>query len=310
MKKSHLLPLLLCLLLCLSACGEASPAPAPAPAESAAEEAPSGELAPTPTPSVPEELTVCYSLPAADDAAAGLLACFSGAEELDCSFLYPDDCEQWVEDGVIRLSPRRYFARVFLSSVRRDSEDAPDSLLGLLDTAKWNSTANETTVGGRYDALRMSNWKYDTYRRWIVWATETRYYTLYASCFDRYADNANAILDTIAASFTGGEDLVSASAERGELLRQRDGLSLFFEGASLAPNEGGYALRVELRAANAASLPATLAAGENACTVDPGESALWPLRLPLPAQSPCRLEARLGDELLEDFGPDLLIKES
>lgn len=310
MKKLRL-PALALISLLLCSCAQSAPVPAeplpPSPAvQEQSAETPAEE---TPLP-VPDALELSCSLPRAEDAAYDCLSYFSGAEELDCAFCYPEHCELWVEDGVIRLSPRTYFARVFLSSIRKDSEDAPDGLLGLLDTAKWGSTANETTVGGRYDALRMSNWKYDTYRRWIVWETDERYYTLYASCFDRYEDNTNAILDAIASSFLASADCVSANVERGGLLRSCAGLSLYYDGAALETDGDGAILRLNLRAVDSTPSPASITAAEAVCELAPGESVDWPLRLSLAGQSPCQLSARLGDESLETFALDLLIKES
>ena len=190
MKARRLCALLLCALL-LSGCGAAPLSQSPAPAvESAMPSAPaeSPEAAPasdvTVTEDLPDALRFSVSLPALPDSPYDLERCFSGADEHDCAFCYPDFCEQWVEDGVIRLSPRRFFGRIFLSSVRRDAPDAPQTLLSLLDTAKWGASANEMTVGSGHDGLRMSHLKYDTYRRWIVWEAGDRYYTLYAACFD------------------------------------------------------------------------------------------------------------------------------
>ena len=313
MVSKRLNALLLCLLLLLSACGqgaaesvpELTPEAAPQSADAVNEESAPAE---TPVP-VPEKLALSYKLPEADDS---LPRCFSGADEQDCAFSYPDNCDEWVEEGVIRLSPRNYFARVFLSSVEKDGEDAPEDLLALLDTAKWNSTANEMTVGGRYGGLRMSNWKYDTYRRWIVWETDARYYTLYASCFDRYADRTNAILDAIASSFVAGDELVSASAERGALLRYADGVRLCYSDASIGTTEeDAPALVLELEAENSGAESVTLMAADAILELKSGESALWPITVLLTeGETTLHLDARSGGESLPGFGLDIMIKES
>lgn len=318
MKARRLCALLLCALL-LSGCGAAPLSQSTAPAlESAMPSAPAESPEATPasdvtvTEDLPDALRFSVSLPALPDSPYDLERCFSGADEHDCAFCYPDFCEQWVEDGVIRLSPRRFFGRIFLSSVRRDAPDAPQTLLSLLDTAKWGASANEMTVGSGHNGLRMSHLKYDTYRRWIVWETGDRYYTLYAACFDRYEDTINAVLDTIVASFLTQEELTGCSCAPGALLRQSRGLSLSYDSASLALTDEGFALRLLLRADSASDSPVVLSAGSAVCTISPGESALWPLELPLSGggETTLSITARSDDADLADLGLELIIKET
>lgn len=244
MKRTVCTLLALCLLAgLLSGCAEELPPLPPPPGKETAEpveqtpaprSAPAEEPAPAPAdpePSFSGALELGYALPAVEDAPSQPPLCLSGPEAHDCAFRYSESCELWVNnEGVIRLEPRRYFARFFLSSVLRGGEDAPQELSDLLDTAKWNAAANEMTVGGKYAALRMSSWKYDTYRRWIVWETPERYYTLYVSCFDVNQKNVNAVLDTITESFRTGSDLVSASARPGETLCRDGAAELRYSG--------------------------------------------------------------------------------
>ena len=65
--------------------------------------------------------------------------------------------------------------RMFVSSVFRDAESAPDELLDLLETGKYGTYADEGTAGSGWRALRALHLKYDTWRDWIAWETPERY---------------------------------------------------------------------------------------------------------------------------------------
>ena len=250
MKKSIAYLLLLALLLPLL-CACASPAPA-APAESP-EEPIEETPAPSPTPEpVPEALALGFTLPAAVDEDGDEIGLYySPREEHNCCFNYPLNCALWEEeDGTIRISPIRWFARIIFTPISRSAEDAPAAMLDLLEPGKWGSVPSEVTVGDGVDALRMSNTKYDTYRRWIVWETEDHFYLLYGVCFDRYEDSLNDILDVVASSFRKADSLSVELPESGTLLRSEDGLRLSYSDASCRIAEEGAELSLTITVEN------------------------------------------------------------
>lgn len=249
MKKTIAILLLLSLLLA-ALCGCASPAPAQV---AEAQEDPSDETpAPAPTPeSVPEALELGFTLPAATDEDGDEIGLYySPQDAYNCSFNYPLSCSLWEEDGTIRVSPDRWFARIILTPVSRRDDMAPASMLDLLEPGKWNSVPSELTVGEGLAALRMSNNKYDTYRRWIVWETEDFFYLLYGVCFDRYEDSLNDILDVIASSFRRGDSLGVEAPESGTLLRSEEGLRLSYSDAGVRIAEEGAQLSLTISVEN------------------------------------------------------------
>ena len=291
--------LALCLLAALlSGCaGELPPVPplpgteSPSPAQEDEDAGDAAVIVESDPVEVPEALELGFSLPAADPRGEELAYYFSGAEEFDCAFVYPSYCSSWVEKGAIRFNPSWFFARMFFTSVLRDDENAPDELLDLLETGKWNSYAEEGTVGTGWTALRALHLKYDTWRRWVAWETPERFYLLYGACFDGREEVLDSIFETIAESFrTSGELLVSAPGD-GTLLRQSGTLSLFYDGAALGGGSSAF-VEVRLLAANrgeeACSLEVSAYAAdgrtfpfEAALDLSPGEEQVWTLRLPI-----------------------------
>lgn len=252
MKRILLILLILCLLAAMmSGCAGDLPSLPPLPGKEAPEE-PQESAAPeddivivTEDPvavDVPDTLELLFELPSAESGEEPAYY-FSPEAEFDCAFLYPSYCSVWVEKGSIRLNPGWFFARMFLTSVRCDAENAPDELLDLLETGKWGTYAEEGTVGKGWTALRALHLKYDTWRRWVAWETSERYYLLYGSCFDGREDAVIDIFEMIAASFRTNAELLVSAPDQGTLLREDASISLSFDSAELT---GGDAPCIQL----------------------------------------------------------------
>ncbi len=289
MKKQLALLLLVLLLPCLAACDLPTPPTAelsPAPTEEGLPPDPTPEPTPEPTREpFPDALRLSVTLPAASEDGRGLY--YSSKEEYDCCFSYPDSCSLWTEDGTIRLSPSRFFARVILTPIAKASGDAPSTLVELFEPAKWESVPGEITVAGKWNAMRMSNTKYDTYRRWIAWETDDYFYLIYGVCFDRYEDDLNEILDVVCSSFRPAGEIQLAAPEPGTLLRSEDGVELRYSDASLSLTEGGAQLSVTLAIENGSACEAEFLVSaapelnvESRCAIPAGYRLDWSFILP------------------------------
>ncbi|MBR3294206.1 MAG: hypothetical protein IKI69_07310 [Oscillospiraceae bacterium] len=239
--KKTLVITLLCLLVAggLGACAAFSPpTQTPAPTET-----------PTPTETpAPTETPVADGLVPAEEPAAGSLrlelqkslteTAENGAfaifgESFDGVLVCPEGCRFWEQDGKLHFEPEDYFARIMISGLRKDAPDAPRRLEDMLDTEKWRATADSTVVGDGRRAFCMRHLKYDTYRYWLVWETETHYVMLYGACFDYHIDDLCALMDTVAASFRSTEEFVRADCAPDDLLLTLDGATLRYDGVSL-----------------------------------------------------------------------------
>ena len=319
---------ILCFLaMLLSGCSGSLPALPPPPESSSANE-PQESVEPdtdivvvTEDPvsvKTPEELRLVFSLPAAETDEE-LFFYVSPSETFDAAFVYPSYCSVWVEKGAVRMEPSWFFARMFFTSVLRDSESAPDELLDLLEPGKWGTLPAEGTVGTGWTALRAMHLKYDTWRDWVAWETPDRYYLLYGSCFDGREEVLGSIFETIAESFRKSSELLVSAPENGSLLRQSDTLDLFFEGVQLT---GGSSpcLELRLRAVNRGAYPCELRVPVYAAdglemsfdatlSVPAGEDWNWTLTLPVTPEAggtpflslSFSLSANAGDETLFDL---------
>ena len=239
---------------------------------------------------VPDTLELLFELPVAETDEDPAYY-FSPEDEFDCAFVYPSYCSIWVEKGSIRLNPGWFFARMFLTSVPRDSENAPDELLDLLETGKWGTYAEDGTAGTGWTALRALHLKYDTWRRWVAWETPERYYLLYGSCFDGREEVVVDIFEMIASSFRTSAELLFSAPEQGMLLRQEDSLILYFDSTELAGGDAPY-ITLCLRAVNRGdaarelAVPAYTADGREfsfdvRLNVPAREERIWSLTLPM-----------------------------